>query len=58
MNKYLVVYKVIYNNYEEKILNDIFENDKLNEELFEKVYNHHRYEYEVVCILNIIKLDN
>lgn len=66
MNKYLVIYKVIksdydYENgknlYEEEILNDIFENDKCNEDLLKKIY-HSRNVYEDIIILNIIQLES
>lgn len=60
MNKYLVIYKVTYidfvNGNSEEILNDIIESEKLNEDLFNKIYN--RYYDEIVCILNVIKLDD
>lgn len=60
MNKYLVIYKVTYidfvNGNSEEILNEIIESEKLNEDLFNKIYN--RYFNKIVCILNVIKLDD
>lgn len=61
MNRYYVVFKVIDFDYRldkpsEITLCDIVESEKLNEDLFNKIYS--MYHSKQVLILNVIKLED